>query len=93
MSKEIKFTEKEIKEINDLRMEVAGIFSQLGQVSIERNKKEQELKLIEEPLMKRHSELTLEESTLFKVLNAKYGDGNFDLETGIFTPVEPKTEK
>ena len=34
-----------------------------------------------------------QESDLFKELNEKYGDGNFDPTTGIFTPTEEKKEE
>ena len=36
MEEQIKFTEAEIKEINDLRFEVGSVFTQLGQIQIEK---------------------------------------------------------
>ena len=90
MAKEIKFTEDEQKRVNDLRVEVAGIFTQLGQISIERDKRLVELEQLEASLKKRHTELVDVEQELYKELNAKYGDGNYDPETGIFTPIEKK---
>ena len=93
MAKEpIKFTDNEVKKINELRIEVSQTFVQLGQYSIERKKRLQELDDAIDKLVKRHAELVDIEQELFKELNDKYGDGNYDPETGIFTPVEiPET--
>ena len=88
MAKEIKFTNEEVKEINDLRLEVSQIFTQLGQISLERKSRLQELQDVEDKLSSRHKELVETEQGLFKTLNEKYGDGNYEPETGIFTPIE-----
>jgi len=99
MAKTIKFTEEEVKQINDLRVNASQIFTQLGQISIEKDRRNkqheqslQELITAEADLYKKHTELATTEQTLFKSLNEKYGDGNYDPETGIFTPIE-KSEK
>lgn len=99
MTKEIKFTEDEVKQINDLRINASQIFTQLGQISIEKDRRNkqheqslQELQTAEAELYGKHTELATTEQTLFKTLNEKYGDGNYDPETGIFTPIK-KSEK
>lgn len=99
MSKEIKFTTEEVEQINNLRIQASQIFTQLGQISIEKDRRHKqheqqldELKKAETELYEKHTELATTEQTMFKTLNEKYGDGNYDPETGIFTPVE-KTEK
>jgi len=43
-------------------------------------------------LMAKHTELIDVEQTLFKELNKKYGDGNYNPETGEFTPIEAPVE-
>lgn len=86
--KTIKFTEEEIKSINDLRIEVSGVFAQLGQLSIERVKRLKELDANLDFLMSKHAELEDVEKTLFKELNDKYGDGNYNPDTGEFTPID-----
>lgn len=86
MTKTIKFTDEEVKQINDLRIEVAGIFTQLGQITLEKKKRLAELENTELQLTKRHGELTIVEQTLFKELNTKYGNGSYNPETGEFTP-------
>ncbi len=90
--KEIKFSEEEVKQINDLRIEVSGIFTQLGQISLERTKRLKELQDVEDKLTTRHGELVETEQGLFKELNEKYGDGNYDPESGVFTPAEKEKE-
>jgi hypothetical protein len=84
---QIKFTEEEISQINQLRKDSTDVFIQLGQLSIERKKKLDELDSIEQQLLHKFSGLTQLEEELFKKLNQKYGDGNYDLNTGVFTPL------
>lgn len=91
MAEAIKFTEEEIGQINQLRQDVSGVFTQLGQLSIERKRRIDELDNIQNQLVQKHSELQQQEQALFKGLNEKYGDGNFDPATGEFTPT-PKEE-
>ncbi len=55
---------------------------------MDRKEKIQELDKLETELYQKHSELQEIEDKLFKSLNQKYGDGNYDPTTGIFTPSE-----
>jgi len=91
MADTIKFTEEEVNSINQLRLEVGNVFTQLGQVSIEKKRRMAELESVEAQLLQKHSELQQQEQELFKGLNEKYGDGNFDPATGEFTPT-PKEQ-
>ena len=91
MAEAIQFSEEEVGQINQLRQEVAGVFTQLGQISIERNRRLDELDDLEEQLIAKHKELQQQEQDLFKGLNEKYGDGNYDPATNTFTPT-PKEE-
>jgi phage host-nuclease inhibitor protein Gam len=86
MTKEIKFTEEEVQQINKLRQDVSAIFTQLGQLSIEKKRRIDELTEIEEQLLVQHKQLQEQEQTLFKGLNEKYGDGNYNPETNTFVP-------
>ena len=88
MAEEIKFTEDEVKEINQLRFDVGTVFTQLGQIQIEKRKRLEELEQTEESILTKYTELLAKEDTLFKELNEKYGDGDYDPKTGIFTPLE-----
>lgn len=88
MAEEIKFTQEEINQINELRQGFASIFVELGELTLERKKKIQEFDNIEIQIQQRHDDLLQAEDNLFKSLNEKYGDGNYDPNTGIFTPIE-----
>jgi len=91
MAEAIKFTEEEIQSINQLRQEVGVTFTQLGQLSIQKAKTIQQIEVQESQLIAQHQSLVEKEQELFKGLNEKYGDGNFDPQTGEFTPT-PKEE-
>ena len=86
MADTIKFTDEEQQEILTLRQEVTQIFTQLGQVRVEREKRLKELETFETQLLERHGELSQKEQDLFASLNEKYGDGSYDPDTGVFTP-------
>jgi len=86
MAEQIKFTEEEIQKINQLRQDVSNVFYQLGQISIEKKKLIDEVTQNEKELFQKHTELIEFEQTLFKELNEKYGDGDYDPITGVFTP-------
>ena len=92
MAKEIKFTEEEVGKINQLRQDVSNVFTQLGQLTIEKNRRIQEVEKVENELIEKHGNLQNQEKELFESLNEKYGDGNYDPTTNVFTPVE-KTEE
>ena len=87
MAEQIKFTEQEVNSINQLKTDVELVFLQLGQLSVERKRRNDELDELESDLLERHKELVNTELELFKNLNEKYGDGNYDPNTGIFTPI------
>jgi hypothetical protein len=88
MTKTIQFTEEEVSKINQLRADVSNVFTQLGQLEIEKERRVQELDSIKKQLLTKHSELQIVEEELFKSLNEKYGDGNYDPSTNTFTPLE-----
>jgi len=92
MAEQIKFTDEEISQINKLRDDVSQVFLELGQLQVERKKKLDEIDTIESTLLTTHSELVEFETNLFKTLNEKYGDGNYDPNTGLFTPISLETE-
>ena len=87
MENQIKFTEEEITSINQLKTDVELVFLQMGQLSVERKRRNDELDTIETQLFEKHTELIKTEQELFLALNEKYGDGNYDPITGIFTPI------
>ena len=92
MKEPIKFTEEEVGQINQLRQEVSQVFIQLGQLTLERKKRLEELDNFESQLQQSHQSLVEKEQEIFKSLNEKYGDGNYDPTTGIFTPLEDENQ-
>lgn len=92
MAKQIKFTKEEIQSINELRQEVSSVFTRLGQLSIQKARTIQELDNTQSQLIEQHSQLVQKEQDLFKGLNEKYGDGNFDPSTGEFIPAPKEQE-
>ena len=86
---EVKFTEEEMKEITNLRQTYVGIQNALGQVSVARIRLDQQLvdlEKSEDNLIKEFGETQTKEQTFVATINKKYGDGNLDLTTGVFTP-------
>jgi hypothetical protein len=92
MAKAIKFTKEEVESVNDLRQDVANVFTRLGQLQIEKKRRIEEIEVVEQDLLNQHSALVEKEQTMFKGLNDKYGDGNYDPATNTFTPNEEKVE-
>ena len=88
MAEQIKFTEQEVNQINELRQGFTRVFVELGELTIDKKKRIEEFDNLESKLQQRHDELLQTEEKLFKSLNEKYGDGNYDPNTGIFTPIE-----
>ena len=93
MAEPIKFTEEEQNQITEIRQQANQVFSQLGQVRVERARRLKEVDEAEENLLVQHQELVTKEQELFKTLNEKYGDGNYNPETGEFTPLEEETNE
>ena len=92
MAKALKFTTEEVQSITDLRQDVANVFTRLGQLAIEKKRRIDELDVVEQDLLNKHSGLVQKEQELFKGLNDIYGDGNYDPETNTFTPTEKNKE-
>ena len=93
MAKPIKFTEEEVSQINQLRQDVAEVFAKLGQIQIEKKRRIEEVTQVEDELLNKHSNLVQLEQDIFKGLNEKYGDGNYDPTTNSFIPSEIKEEE
>ena len=76
------FSEKELKEIKDLRMSLNTLTFQLGQVYIEKMKIEEQENILKNQL----KDLEKKEISIAKKLTTKYGKGSIDIETGTFIP-------
>ena len=89
-SDEIKFTEEELKSLTELRDTYAAIQNDFGAIKVRKVLLEQQLNSLEETdvqLEAKYTETQTTEQELVKTLNEKYGPGNLDPQSGVFTPV------
>ena len=98
MSEAIKFSPEEMKQLSDLQQTYINLQNNLGQISVQRIKLEQQINDLDnaEDQVRKNFNITQEtEKKLIERISAKYGDGNLDINTGVFTPkpVEDTTEK
>ena len=87
--KEIKFTEEEMKGLAELQQTYAGVQQALGGVSVQRMRVEAQLSELtnaENQLKSQFVETQTKEREFVDGINKKYGDGNLDINTGVFTP-------
>tara|TARA_B100001093_G_scaffold383875_1_gene369566 strand:+ start:252 stop:587 length:336 start_codon:yes stop_codon:yes gene_type:complete len=90
-SKQITLTQEEINSIVELQKSYVGVRDNLGSLEIARFKSEQELESISNQKLRlenEYSKLNSTEKELVDNLTKKYGQGNLDLSTGIFTPTK-----
>ena len=89
--KEIKFTQEELDSLSNLKNAYAQLELSLGKVEMERIQVDQRAEQIEGEklsLETQINELQKQERVLVESLNEKYGAGNLDPNTGVFTPNE-----
>lgn len=80
----IKFTEEELATIRTLNEKNRAVITELGEIELAKLQLDKRRKFAEEYL----ANLKSEQETNGKALTEKYGNGNIDLETGEFTPIE-----
>tara|TARA_B100001996_G_scaffold372201_1_gene348332 strand:- start:133 stop:423 length:291 start_codon:yes stop_codon:yes gene_type:complete len=88
---EIKFTQEELDSLQSLRESATRVESDLGRLEIARINVEQRLQGIDNQkieLETRYLELQKQEVSIASDLNEKYGAGNLNPETGVFTPTK-----
>ena len=89
MPKEIKFTEDELKSVGDLQVKYNTVTNKFGQLAIAKLNFEKQQESIEEEEFKVHEELEsvrAEEQEVLTAITEKYGPGQLDPNTGVFTP-------
>ena len=93
---DIKFTEDELKSLQDLQTEYQQKQLQFGQLRVQRLLVQQQLDSIsdaEAKLEVEYGDVQETERNLVKQLNEKYGPGNLDPATGVFTPSPQESEQ
>ena len=87
----ITLTESELNALRELREKYALSTTQFGQLKIEKRLIQKELERLdrlEEEFESQYDAIIETEVALVKQIEETYGQGNVDLETGIFTPVQ-----
>jgi DNA repair exonuclease SbcCD ATPase subunit len=89
MADEIKFTDEELKSLQELSQNYQNIQASFGQLKVQKILNQQQADALEEADVKMdadYKEIQDNERELVKQLNEKYGPGQLDPQTGVFTP-------
>ena len=95
MADEIKFTDEELKSLQDLSQSYQNIQASFGQLKVQKILNQQQAEALEEAEVKMDSDykdIQDNERKLVEELNEKYGPGQLDPQTGVFTPAPPQEE-
>ena len=95
MADEIKFSDEELKSLQDLSQSYQNIQASFGQLKVQKILNQQQADALEEAEVKMDSdykEIQDNERKLVEELNEKYGPGQLDPQTGVFTPAPPQEE-
>ena len=88
-STEMKFTDEELQSLQDLQNGYQEKQANLGQLSVQRILLNQQMEALEARQVELESEyeaVQQEERDIVQKLNEKYGPGQLDPQTGVFTP-------
>ena len=86
---EIKFTDEELQKLNELSNTYQSIQTLMGQNAVQKYLNEQQSERIEENYVKfvvDYADNQQSERDLVQELNKKYGPGQLNAQTGVFTP-------
>ena len=87
MPEEVKFTEDELKQVQNIQKSYLNVQSQFGQLKLAQIRLDgQEIELEES-----FKNLQVEEQKFLDSITDKYGQGSLNSETGVFTPTENKS--
>jgi len=88
MSNPVQLTEEEVQKIKSLQDKYTTVTGKLGQLKVEQINLETQiarLQKLEEDFSKEYLEIQIEESNFASEITKKYGTGEINLETGMFT--------
>jgi len=88
-SKEMKFTDEELQSLQALQTSYQEKQAILGQLAVQRILMNQQIETLEirtEEVETEYQAVQQEEQGIVKTLNDKYGPGQLDPATGVFTP-------
>jgi hypothetical protein len=90
MTLPIKLLDQELNQIQDLRTKYATLTAQLGQLKVEQiiiNDQVTRLSKLEEQFTKEYLDIQIEEEQFAEYITKKYGEGEIDVESGLFTTI------
>ena len=82
MPEEVKFTEEELKQVQDIQISYRNLQTQFGQLKLAQIRLDAQEVDLEEALKSIQSE----EKKFLDGITDKYGQGTLNPETGVFTP-------
>jgi DNA-binding transcriptional MerR regulator len=89
MAENKKLEPEEIQSIMNLRQKMSDKVVQFGEIEVEKHLAEQRIEFLETQknmLKEEFAQMQESEKKLADELNAKYGEGNLNLDTGEFVP-------
>jgi len=89
MAEEIKFSEEDLKSLQELSQSYQNIQASFGQMKVQKILNQQQADALEEAEVKMdadYKDIQDNERKLVEELNKKYGPGQLDPQTGVFTP-------
>ena len=91
MTTEKKFDSEELGKIKDLQTKYQTITAKMGQLEVDRLLLEQAMQRLDESkdtLTVEYEATQTDEKQFVSDLNSKYGAGNVNIATGVFTPTD-----
>ena len=88
MPEEVKFTEEELKQVQDIQQNYLNVQNQFGQLKMAQIRLDEQEVELEDAL----KSIQDKEKKFLDGVTKKYGDGTLNPETGVFTSTENKSE-
>lgn len=89
MADPIKISQEELNSLLDLRERIRTNVESIGRLNIKRHFTQLELNQVTEDLNQAYSiseDLSMEETRVVEEITSKYGEGDLDFNTGVYTP-------
>ena len=95
MPEEVKFTEEELKQVQNIQSEYSSIQNTFGQLTMAKLRLEEQMGTLvqnEDDNRQKLNDIQETERKFLDGITEKYGQGTLNPETGVFTPTENKSE-
>jgi len=88
MAEEVKFTEEELKQVQNIQVGYQNVQTQFGQLKLAQIRLDEQEVDLEEAL----KQIQSEEKKFLDGITNKYGQGTLNPETGVFTPTKSENK-